>query len=154
MLETSLCYIEKDGCYLMQHRVKKENDLNHEKWVGVGGKFEEGETPEECVCRETLEETGLTLTSLRYRGIITFLSDRWEGEHMHLFTADAFTGTLLLDCPEGELVWVPKEEVLSLPIWEGDRLFFRLLFEDAGFFTMKLTYRGDELVGHEERIYR
>ena len=153
MIETSLCYIEKDGCYLMQHRVKKENDLNHEKWVGVGGKFEGEESPEECVLRETLEETGLTLTSYRYRAVITFLSDRWEGEHMHLFTADGFTGELLKDCPEGELVWVPKAEVPKLPIWEGDRLFFDLLNKDAGFFTMKLRYEGDKLTDHEVRIY-
>ena len=153
MTETSLCYIEQNGCYLMQHRVKKKNDLNHEKWVGVGGKFEGEESPEECLIRETFEETGLTLTSFRYRAVITFISDRWEGEHMHLFTADGFTGELAKDCPEGELVWVPKEDVLRLPIWEGDRLFFRLLNQDAGFFTMKLVYRGDELVSHEERIY-
>ena len=153
MKETSLCYIEKDGCYLMQHRVKKENDLNHEKRVGVGGKFEGEESPEECVLRETLEETGLTLTSYRYRAVITFISNQWEGEHMHLFTADGFTGELLPDCPEGELVWVPKEEVDRLPIWEGDRLFFDYLKNDVGFFTMKLVYQGEELVHHEERIY-
>lgn len=153
MKETSLCYIEKDGCYLMQHRVKKENDLNHEKWVGVGGKFEGEESPEECVLRETLEETGLTLTSYRYRAVITFISDQWEGEHMHLFTADGFTGEMLSECPEGELVWVPKDEVERLPIWEGDRLFFDYLKKDVGFFTMKLVYQGEELVHHEERIY-
>ncbi|MBO4411421.1 MAG: 8-oxo-dGTP diphosphatase [Lachnospiraceae bacterium] len=153
MIETTLCYIEKDGCYLMQHRVKKKNDLNQDKWIGVGGKFEGQETPEECVLREALEETGLTLTSYRYRGLVTFLSDRWEGEYMHLFTADGFTGELLEDCPEGELVWVPKDEVCSLPIWEGDRLFFELLEKDTGFFTMKLVYEGDRLAAHEERIY-
>jgi 8-oxo-dGTP diphosphatase len=153
MKETSLCYIEKDGCYLMQHRVKKENDLNHEKWVGVGGKFEGEESPEECVLRETLEETGLTLTSYRYRAVITFISDQWEGEHMHLFTADGFTGEMLSECPEGELVWVPKDEVERLPIWEGDRLFFDYLKKDVGFFTMKLVYQGEKLVHHEERIY-
>ena len=152
MKETSLCYIEKDGCWLMQHRVRKKNDLNHEKWVGVGGKFEGEESPEECVLREVLEETGLTLTSYRYCGVITFRSDKWEGEHMHLFTADGFTGELLKDCPEGELVWVPKADVPKLPIWECDRIFFEYM-EKCRFFTMVLEYEGDTLVHHEEKIY-
>ena len=137
----------------MQHRIRKENDLNHEKWIGIGGKFEDRETPEECVRREITEETGLTVGSLRYRGIITFLSDRWEGEYMHLFTTDDYTGDPYPECNEGTHVWVRKEEVCSLPIWEGDKLFFRLLDSDAGFFTMKLVYEGDELVAHEETVY-
>lgn len=153
MLNTSLCYIEKDGCWLMQHRVKKKNDLNHEKWVGVGGKFEEGETPEECVLREAEEETGLKLDSLSYRGIITFLSDRWEGEYMHLFTSDRFHGELSSDCSEGDLVWVKKEDVFALPIWEGDKLFLSRILSDGAFFTMKLVYEGDRLVGSEEHEY-
>ena len=130
MLNSTLCYLEKDGCYLMLHRVKKENDLNHDKWIGVGGKFEGEETPDECVCRETLEETGRTLTSYRLRGIITFISDRWEGEYMYLYTADGFTGEMI-SCDEGDLEWVPKDQVLSLPIWEGDRMFFQEQLDDC-----------------------
>ena len=147
---TTLCYIEKDDKYLMLHRVKKENDLNKDKWVGVGGKFEEGETPEECLLREVKEETGLTLTSYRFRGIITFISDEWGVEYMHLFTADAYEGELtekdMGDCDEGELVWVPKREIESLKIWEGDKIFFRLLQTREEFFSLKLRYEGDTLV--------
>ena len=152
-VNSTLIYIERGDEYLMLHRTKKENDLNHDKWIGVGGKFEPDEAPEDCMLREAREETGLTLTRWRYRGIVTFLSDTYETEYMHLFTADGFTGELLEDCPEGELVWVPKDEVCSLPIWEGDRLFFELLEKDAGFFTIKLVYEGDRLAAHEERIY-
>ena len=151
MKETSLCYIEKDGAYLMMHRVKKENDLNHDKWVGPGGKFEGNESPEECMLREVYEETGLRLTSYQYRAVITFLSDTWEGEHMHLFTADAYEGEIG-ECSEGVLEWVKKEDVKNLPIWEGDKLFFDLM-EKANFFTMILEYRGDTLVRHEEKVY-
>ncbi len=153
MLETTLCYIEKDDCYLMLHRVKKKNDLNQEKWIGPGGKFEEGESPEDCLLREVKEETGLTLTSFRYRGIVTFLSDRWENEHMHLFTADGFTGEMI-ECNEGDLQWVPKSSVYDLNLWEGDKLFFRLLDENVPFFTMKLRYEGDVLKEHSQIIYR
>ena len=152
MLNSTLCYLEKDGCYLMLHRVKKENDLNHDKWIGVGGKFEGEETPDECVLRETLEETGLTLTSYRLRGIITFLSDQWEGEYMYLYTADGFTGEMI-SCDEGDLVWVPKEQVLSLPSWEGDRLFFEELNRDRGFFTMKFRYEGDRLTEYMTKLH-
>ena len=152
MLNSTLCYLEKDGCYLMLHRVKKENDLNHDKWIGVGGKFEGEETPDECVCRETLEETGLTLTSYRLRGIITFTSDRWEGEYMYLYTADGFTGEMI-SCDEGDLEWVPKDQVLSLPIWEGDRMFFQELLLDRGFFTMKCRYEGDRLVDTSFKLH-
>ena len=145
MKNTTLCYIENErGDYLMLHRVKKENDCNRDKWIGVGGKFEDGESPEECVLRETLEETGLTLTDWRYRGIVTFVSDRWETEYMHLFTATGWTGRLH-ECDEGVLEWVPKAELESLPIWEGDRVFLRLLAADAPFFTLKLVYHGDTL---------
>jgi 8-oxo-dGTP diphosphatase len=140
-----LCYIEKDDAYLMLHRVKKENDLNHDKWVGVGGKFEQDETPEECLLREVKEETGLTLTAYRFRGIVTFLSDEWEGEYMHLYTATEYTGEMT-ECNEGNLEWVPKEEIEKLHIWEGDKIFFRLLDENLPFFSLKLRYRGDELV--------
>lgn len=144
MKHTTLCYLERDGQYLMLHRVKKENDANQDKWIGVGGKFEDRESPEDCLLREVREETGLTLTSYRYRGIITFVSDRWETEYMHLFTADAWEGTLL-NCDEGELVWVDQSRILSLPIWEGDKLFFRLLAQDIPFFSLKLIYQGEHL---------
>jgi 8-oxo-dGTP diphosphatase len=129
----------------MLHRVKKENDLNHDKWVGVGGKFEQDETPEECLLREVKEETGLTLTSYRFRGIVTFLSDEWEGEYMHLYTATEYTGEMI-ECNEGNLEWVPKAEIEKLHIWEGDKIFFRLLDENLPFFSLKLRYKGDELV--------
>ena len=152
MLNTTLCYIEKDDVYLMLHRIKKENDLNHDKWIGIGGKFEEDETPEECMLREAKEETGLTLTDLRLRGIITFLSDEYEGEYMYLFTAGGYTGELT-DCDEGMLEWVPKSEVCSLPIWEGDKLFFEELERDRGFFTMKLRYEGERLAEHDLLVY-
>lgn len=129
----------------MLHRIKKENDINLDKWIGIGGKFEENESPEECLLRETLEETGLTLTAWQYRGIITFVSNEWEGEHMHLFTADDFTGTLK-DCDEGVLEWVPIEEVFKLPIWAGDHIFLHLLQQNTPFFSLKLQYEGDRLV--------
>lgn len=145
MKNTTLCYVERDDCYLMLHRVKKQHDENAGLWIGVGGKLEEGESPEECVLRETLEETGLTLTGYRFRGIVTFVSDRWESELMYLFTADGFTGTLR-DCDEGILQWIPKEQVLSLPHWEGDAIFLRLLQEDSPFFSLKLEYQGEALV--------
>jgi 8-oxo-dGTP diphosphatase len=145
MRNTTLCYIERDGAYLMLHRIKKVNDLNQDKWIGVGGGFELNESPEECLLREVKEETGLTLTRWRYRAIITFVSDKWETEYMHLFTADQFSGNLI-DCDEGVLEWVDKASVENLPIWEGDKLFFRLLAEDSPFFSMKLCYEGDKLV--------
>ncbi len=145
MKNTTLCYIEKDGCYLLLHRIKKENDLNRDKWIGIGGKFEENESPEDCLRREVLEETGLTLTDWRYCGIVTFLSDRWEGEYMHLFHATGFTGQLR-DCDEGALEWVPKERFAQLPQWEGDKIFLRMMEEGAPFFSLKLRYEGDRLV--------
>ncbi len=152
---TTLCYIEKDDKYLMLHRVKKENDCNKDKWIGVGGKFEEVESPEECLLREVYEETGLTLTSYRFRGIVTFVSDEWEGEYMHLFTATEYEGELpenaMRDCNEGELVWVPKCELESLNLWEGDKIFLRLLQERETFFSLKLRYEGEKLV--ESIIY-
>lgn len=147
---TTLCYIEKDDKYLMLHRVKKEVDLNKDKWIGVGGKFEAGESPEECLLREVKEETGLTLTSYQFRGIITFVSDEWGCEYMHLFTADGYEGELqeqqMSDCREGELVWVPKNEMEKLNLWEGDKIFLRLLQERDTFFSLKLRYEGDTLV--------
>ncbi len=143
--QTTLCYVQKDGCSLMLHRVKKERDENKDKWVGIGGHFEPGESPEDCVLREVKEETGLTLTSCRYRGIVTFVSDEWGTEYMHLFTADAFTGELA-DCDEGVLEWVPDDRVPELPSWEGDRIFLSLLARDEPFFSLKLLYRGDKLL--------
>ena len=142
---TTLCYIEKDDKYLMLHRVKKENDLNHDKWVGVGGKFEPDETPEECMLREVREETGLTLAKYRFRAILTFLSDEWETEYIHLYTASEFTGTLL-ECDEGNLEWIPKSEIDKLKLWEGDKIFFKLLRETEDFFSLKLRYEGEKLV--------
>ena len=145
MKNTTLCYIQNErGDYLMLHRVKKDNDCNRDKWIGVGGKFEDGESPEECVLRETLEETGLTLTDWRYRGIVTFVSDRWETEYMHLFTATGWTGRLH-ECDEGVLEWVSREQFRGLPQWEGDRIFLRLIEEDAPFFSLKLRYEGEHL---------
>ena len=141
---TTLCYIEKDGCYLMMHRIKKKNDVNQEKWVGIGGHFEADESPEECLLREAMEETGLTLTSYRFRGLVTFISDKWETEYMCLYTADGFEGEIG-ECNEGELVWIPKDEVMNLKLWEGDKIFFRLLNEDAPFFSLKLRYEGETL---------
>ena len=145
MKNTSLCYIERDGCYLMLHRTKKVNDENHDKWIGVGGKFEEGESPEECMLREVQEETGLTLTAWRYRGIVTFVSDEWGGEYMHLFTADGYAGQIR-SCDEGELEWIEKQRLQALPIWEGDKIFLRLLDSEQPFFSLKLCYHGERLV--------
>ena len=142
---TTLCYIEKDDKYLMLHRVKKENDLNHDKWVGVGGKFAPDETPEECMLREVREETGLTLTKYRFRAILTFLSYEGETEYIHLYTASEFTGTLL-ECDEGNLEWMPKSEIDKLKLWEGDKIFFKLLRETEDFFSLKLRYEGEKLV--------
>ena len=143
---SSLIYLENSrGEYLMLHRVKKKNDINHDKWIGVGGGFEHGESPEECALRETREETGLTLTDCRFRGIVTFDCEGQETLYMHLFTASGWTGELI-DCDEGDLEWVPKEKVYDLPIWEGDKIFFRLLEQERPFFSLKLSYdRGDVL---------
>ena len=146
MILSTLCYMENDrGEYLMLHRVKKENDANHDKWIGIGGKFEAGESPEECVVREARVETGLTLTDYRYRGLVTFVSDRWETEYMHLFTAHGWTGEVR-ECDEGTLEWIGKDDLAALPQWAGDRIFLRLLREDAPFFSLKLRYEGEELV--------
>lgn len=144
-INSTLIYVERGDEYLMLHRTKKENDLNRDKWIGIGGKFEENESPEDCMLREAREETGLTLTSWRYRGIVTFLSDRWETEYMHLFTADGYSGTLR-QCDEGDLAWIKKSELLKLKLWEGDKIFLRLLDSDEPFFSLKLKYEGDTLV--------
>lgn len=147
MYNTTLCYLENDrGEYLMLHRVKKKRDINQGKWIGVGGKFEEGESPDECLCREIREETGLTLTEFQFRGVVTFLcNDSSSDQFMYLFTATGWTGELNLDCNEGSLAWVPKERIPELPIWEGDKIFLQLLAEGALPFLLTLDYRsGDE----------
>ncbi len=147
MKNTTLIYLEQDQNYLMLHRTKKKNDVNHDKWIGVGGKMEENESPEDGAIREILEETGLTVLpeDLHYRGLVTFVSDQAEGEYMHLFTATQFSGTLK-ECDEGDLCWVPKEKVLMLPTWEGDRLFLQRIAGPGPFFVMKLVYEGDRLI--------
>ena len=145
MINSTLCYLERGDQYLMLHRVKKVNDMNHDKWIGVGGKFEEGESPEDCILRETFEETGLRLTAYRYRRLVTFVSDQYPTEYMHLFTATGWTGESH-PCDEGELAWIKKAELLSLPLWEGDKIFLRLLDTDRPFFSLKLKYEGEKLV--------
>ena len=144
MKQTTLCYLEQDGRYLMLHRVRKAHDENHDKWIGVGGKFEDRESPEDCARREVLEETGLTLTDYRNCGIITFVSDQWETEYMHLFHATGFTGALR-ECDEGVLEWVPIEQINALPAWEGDKIFLALMQQNRPFFSLKLVYEGEHL---------
>lgn len=146
MINTSLCYLEKDGKYLMLHRVKKEKDVNRDKWIGVGGKFEEGESPEDCARREIFEETGLTVKNLNYKGIVTFDCPPYETDYMHLFTSTEFEGELKEKCDEGVPKWVLKSEIKNLPIWEGDFIFFDLMEKDVPFFSLKLSYDGDTLV--------
>lgn len=141
---TTLCYIEAEDSYLMLHRVSKKNDVNKDKWIGVGGHFEEGESPEECLLREVREETGLTLTSWRFRGIITFTQEGYGTEYMCLYTADGFEGEIR-ECEEGVLEWIKKDELLKLNLWKGDLIFLKLLKDDMPFFSLKLSYRGDEL---------
>lgn len=142
---TTLCYVEKEDAYLMLHRVSKKQDVNKDKWIGIGGHFEEGESPEDCLLREAYEETGLTLTSWRFRGMVTFTQESYGTEYMCLYTADGFSGELK-DCDEGILEWVKKEELLKLNLWEGDKIFLRLLNENAPFFSLKLSYQGDCLI--------
>ena len=142
---TTICYIEQDGNYLMLHRTKKENDQSHDKWLGVGGKFEKDESPDECNLREVKEETGLTLTSYQLRGVMTFVSDIWETEYMFIYTADRFEGELT-ECSEGDLQWIRKTEVMNLKLWEGDKIFLKKLIDGDGFFTIKMEYEGEKLV--------
>ena len=144
MRNSTLCYLERDGKYLMLHRVKKEKDINKDKWIGVGGGFEDKESPEDCAKREIFEETGLIAGKLEFRAIVTFVTDKYETEYMHLFTTEDFSGEMT-ECDEGELVWVPKEEVEKLPIWEGDKIFLKLIADPCPFFSLKLTYAGDSL---------
>ena len=141
---TTLCYLERGSQYLMLHRVSKKVDVNKDKWIGVGGHFEEGESPEECLLREVKEETGLTLTSYRFRGLVTFLCDQWPAEYMCLYTADGFEGEMT-ECDEGTLEWVEKTDLEKLNLWVGDKIFFKLLVEESPFFSLKLRYENDEL---------
>ena len=146
MHNSTLCYITRGNEVLMLHRVKKKNDVNQDKWIGIGGKFEGEESPDECLLREAKEETGLTLTSWQCRGVVTFLTeDPGQGEYMYLFTADGFEGQLT-ECPEGTLEWVSRDFVRQLPKWEGDQIFLDLLWQDAPFFLLKLRYENDRLV--------
>lgn len=140
MQNTTLVYIEKDSKYLMLHRTKKQNDYNHDKWIGIGGKFEEAESPEECILRETKEETGLTLNEIEYRGIVTFVSDENFIEYMHIFWSNNFSGALK-ECDEGELEWIEKSRMNALPHWKGDEIFLKLLELRAPFFSLKLVYK-------------
>lgn len=143
---TTICYLEKNNSYLMMHRVKKNEDINKGKWIGVGGHLENGESPEECVVRETLEETGLTLNSSRLRGIITFVSNCYNPVYMFLYTSKDFSGSMLSNCDEGNLEWVDKDKIFDLPLWEGDKVFFKLLETRTDFFSLKLVYEEDDLV--------
>ena len=144
MKNTTLCYIEKDSSYLMLYRNKKQNDENEGKYIGIGGRIEEKESPLDCILRESFEETGLILKNVKYRGLVTFVSDIYETEFMHLFSCKDFEGSLK-ECDEGNLVWVKKEKLFSLPMWEGDKIFLDLLEENFSFFSLKLVYEGDKL---------
>ena len=145
MHNSTLCYVTRGDDVLMLHRVKKKNDINKDKWIGIGGKFEENESPDECLLREALEETGLRLTNWQCRGIVTFLTETGFGEYMYLFTADGFEGELK-ECDEGDLQWISREFLNSLPKWEGDQIFLDLLWQDAPFFLLTLRYDHDKLV--------
>lgn len=146
---STLIYIEKDNCYLMLHRIKKKNDVNKDKWIGIGGHFEDRESPDDCVIREVMEETGLTLTDYKLRAVVTFICDEYPTEYMFLYTATGFTGTMNEDCNEGVLEWVPKDKLNELNLWEGDYIFLDLLDKGNDFFTLKLVYDGDKLISHE-----
>jgi len=148
MKNTTLCYIEKNGQYLMLHRTKKKNDENEDKWIGIGGKLEDGESPFDCIRREISEETGLIANKLSYRGIVTFVSDLYGTEYMHLFKCTDFSGDILPICNEGELKWIDKTDLLKLKLWEGDNIFLKLLDIDIPFFSLKLVYEGDRLISH------
>lgn len=153
MKMTTLCYIEREEQYLMLHRISKENDPNKDKWIGVGGKIEDKESPEDCLLREVKEETGLDLLEYQFRGLITFVSDEWETEYMYLYTATKFKGELS-ECSEGKLKWVPKKQIYQLNLWEGDRKFLNLLMEEQEIFSMKLIYEGEKLVKSIIRVWK
>ena len=152
MILSTLCYIEKDGQYLMLHRTKKQNDLNKDKWLGIGGKFEEGESPEECIVRETREETGLILKSYKLRCIVTYVSTNWENEYMYVFTSKDFEGEMI-ECNEGDLQWVDKDKVVDLNTWEGDKIFLEKIQNGDGFFTVKFEYDGEKLLRYDVKEY-
>lgn len=152
MILSTLCYIEKDNQYLMLHRTKKKNDMNKDKWIGIGGKFEENESPEECIIREVKEETGLHLKSYQLRCIVTYVSTNWETEYMYVFTSDDFEGNII-ECNEGDLQWVNKDEVTKLNTWEGDKIFIEKMQKDSNFFTVKFEYDGDTLLRYELKEY-
>lgn len=154
MKNTTLCYIKQNNAYLMLHRTKKIGDPNAGKWIGIGGHMEDGESPEECVVREVREETGLILKEYRYRALVTFTSDLYGTEYMHLFTADKFEGSITDNCEEGELEWIESDKIMELPMWEGDRMFIPLIKDDdTGFFSMKLIYESDKLVDCDLYMY-
>ena len=152
MILSTLCYIEKDDQYLMLHRTKKSNDMNKDKWLGIGGKFEDRESPEECIIREVKEETGLTLKTYKLRSIVTYVSTTWETEYMYVFTANEFEGELQ-PCNEGDLQWIDKSQVTNLNMWEGDKIFLENIQEHDSFFTLKLEYDGEKLVNHNLKKY-
>ena len=152
MILSTLCYIEKDGQYLMLHRTKKKNDLNKDKWLGIGGKFEEGESPEECIVKETREETGLILKDYKLHCIVTYVSTNWETEYMYVFTSKEFEGNLI-ECNEGDLQWVDKDKVACLNTWEGDKIFLNKIQNGDGFFIVKFEYDGDKLLRYDVKEY-
>lgn len=152
MILSTICYIEKDGKYLMLYRTKKKNDINKDKWLGIGGKIEEGESPEECIVREVKEETGLTLKKYQLRGIVTYVSNKLETEYMYIFTATQFEGELI-ECNEGDLKWIDKKKIKTLPTWEGDYIFIDKLQKDKGFFSAKFQYYGEKLINYELKEY-
>lgn len=152
MILSTVCYIEKDGKYLMLHRTKKENDINKDKWIGIGGKFETNESPEECVIREVLEETGLNLNSCKLKCIVTYVSTNWETEYMYVFTSNDFSGDLI-ECNEGDLQWIEKDKVINLNTWEGDKIFLNKIQKDNTFFTVKFNYDGDKLIKYSLEEY-
>ena len=152
MILSTLCYIEKDGKYLMLHRTKKKNDINKDKWLGIGGKFEQGESPEECITREVKEETGFTLNSYKLRCIVTYVSTNWETEYMYVFTSNDFTGELI-ECNEGNLKWIEKDKVTELNTWEGDKIFVEKIKNNDSFFTVKFNYDGEKLIKYDLKEY-
>ena len=152
MILSTICYIEKDGKYLMLHRTKKKNDINKDKWLGIGGKFEEGESPEECIIREVKEETGLTLNTYKLRCIVTYVSTNWETEYMYVFTSNDFTGERI-ECNEGDLQWIEKDKVAELNTWEGDKIFVEKIKNNDSFFTIKFNYDGEKLIKYDLKEY-
>lgn len=152
MVVSTLCYLEKDNKYLMLLRNKKEHDVNQGKWIGVGGKCEKGESPEECVIRETFEETGIKLESLKMRGVMTFASEGWEDEYIFVYTSDKFSGHIT-ECNEGELAWIDKDKIMDLNLWDGDRIFLDIMINSDKLFSIKLSYKGDDIVDKQLYVY-